>query len=585
MAELQPLAARPRASGWPVVSWLATIWRQNRTSILMTILVLVLGFMVIYPIGSVVISSFLDDTTGAVTLGAWQGAFLQPGMLQSVLNTVKVVSAVQLIALPIAVGIAWLLARTNVPFSRSIEFGFWILFFLPSLGITTGWLLLFDSDYGLANRWLIASGIINSAIFNMYSFWGIVFAHLTSFAVAVKVMLLTPAFRNLDGAIEEASRVCGAGAITTLIRIVIPILAPAIVVVVLMSIIRGLESFEIELFLGTPIGFSVYSTKIYSLMANDPPQFAQAGVLATIILLLMLPLIVLQRWVATRRSYVVLTGQRSSTKTDLGRWRWPIFGGLIAIVGFFSLVPLTLLVMGSFMKLFGFFDLPNFWTLQHWRELFVDDAFFASFQNMLILGLATAALAVIVYSVVSYCTVRIQNRLRAPLDILTWLPLTIPGIILSFGYLYMVLQVPIFSPLYGTLAVMVLVGFLGAMTLGVQILKVHMLQIGAEVEEAGRVVGGSWIRTFRSIITPLSLPALVVVGVMVFAGAIRQVSSIILLVTGETRVLSILQLEFLTEGFLAPGAVVGSVIVAISLTAAVLVRTISARFGVQSRGG
>ena len=103
--------------------------------------------------------------------------------------------------------------------------------------------------------------------------------------------------------------------------------------------------------------------------------------------------------------------------------------------------------------------------------------------------------------------------------------------------------------------------------------------------EAGRVVGGSWIRTFRSIITPLSLPALVVVGVMVFAGAIRQVSSIILLVTDQTRVLSILQLEFLTEGFLAPGAVVGSVIVAISLTAAVLVRTISARFGVQSRGG
>jgi iron(III) transport system permease protein len=253
------------------------------------------------------------------------------------------------------------------------------------------------------------------------------------------------------------------------------------------------------------------------------------------------------------------------------------------VVIFFSLVPLGLLVTGSFMKLFGFFDLPEIWTFDHWTTAFRDSTFMTGFWNMLTLGFSSALCAVLVYSIVAYCTVRLSSRLQAPLDIVTWLPLTIPGIVLSFGYLYMVLQVPVFRPVYGTMAVLVLVSVLGAMTLGVQVLKVHMLQIGAEVEEAGRVAGGSWPRTFASIITPLTVPALAVVGIIVFAGVIRHVSNIILLSTGETRVLAILQLEYLTEGSLGPASVVGTVIVLASLTAAAAVRIISVRFGVASR--
>jgi iron(III) transport system permease protein len=496
-----------------------------------------------------------------------------------------VVGATQGIALPCAILISWTLARTDVPLGRSIEFGFWILFFLPSLGVTTGWLLLFDPGYGLANRWLVELGVAETAPFDMYSFWGIVFAHLSTYGIAVKVMLLTPAFRNLDGAIEEASRICGAGALTTLVRIVIPIMTPAILVVFLMSVIRGLEAFEIELFLGLPIDFMVYSTKIYLMLANDPPDYAPASVLATSILVMMLPLIILQRWASTRRSYAVVTGRSSAARTRLGRWRWPVFAALIALVCFMSLLPLALLVMGSFMKLFGFFDLAELWTLDHWHEALADVTFVDGFTNMLILGLGTASLAVVLYALVAYCTVRLKSRWQAPLDILTWLPLSIPGIILGFGYLFMVLQVPVFTPLYGTLGVLILISLLGAMTLGVQVVKIHMLQLGAEVEEAGRVVGGGWLRTFLGIITPLTVPALAVSGVLVFAGTIRQVSSIILLSTGETRVLSILQLEFLTEGILGPAAVIGTVIVLISLVAALLVRVVSVRFGVHAREG
>ena len=48
-------------------------------------------------------------------------------------------------------------------------------------------------------------------------------------------------------------------------------------------------------------------------------------------------------------------------------------------------------------------------------------------------------------------------------------------------------------------------------------------------------------------------------------------------------VLSVLQVEFLTVGSLGPAAVVGTVIMLISVVAALLVRVISLRFGVQAR--
>ncbi len=554
--------------------------------ILVAALALSLGFMVLYPIIAVIVNSILPSSVfQGLGLAAWRIAFSDPDVWRAIINTLAVQLAVQGISLPLAIGIACILARTDVPFARWLEFGFWILFFLPALGVTQGWLLFFDPNYGLVNKWLMEAGIVSSPPFNMYSYWGIVFAHMTTYALSIKVMLLAPAFRNLDGAIEEAARMSGASSARTLTRIVVPIMMPAILVVLLMSLIRGLEAFEIELFLGVPFNFYVYSTKIYQLIVHAPPAYSEGGVLASSVLIMILPLILLQRWAATRRNFAVVSGKYAARVNRLGPWRWPAFFATIAIVLSMSLLPLGLLLTGSFMKLFGFFGLQEMWTLDHWRDTFAEVTFTSSFRNMIELGLGTAAIAVFVYTFVAYCAVRLKSRWQAVFDILSWLPISIPGVILGFGYLFMVIQVPIFAPLYGTIGVMILVSFLSAMTLGVQVIKVHMLQLGAEIEEAGRTAGASWLTTFRTVILPLTSPAVAVVAVLVFASTIRQIGSVILLSTGETRVLAILQLDFLTDGRLGPAAVVGVIIVLISIIAAAIVRMISVRFGVRAGPG
>src|SRR5205823_9521861 len=110
-------------------------------------------------------------------------------------------------------------------------------------------IMVFDSFNGLANQlWQFVFGV--KGPFNIFSWWGIVWVHLVTGTIPLKVMLLTPAFRNLDATMEEASRAAGANAISTFRRVVLPIITPTILVVLLLGTIRSFEAFEIELVLG-----------------------------------------------------------------------------------------------------------------------------------------------------------------------------------------------------------------------------------------------------------------------------------------------------------------------------------------------
>src|SRR5690606_784290 len=147
----------------------------------------------------------------------------------------------------------------------------------------------------------------------------------------------------------------GANTMGTLVRIVLPVLMPAIVVIVLISAVNSLQAFEVEAVLGKPFGFNVYSTLIYELVRDEPPQFANASALSIIILLLSLPFIIWQRKVTLKKRYTTVGGQFKAQKIQLKKWRLPAYLFVALCAFLLTLLPIVMLVIGSFMKLFGFF--------------------------------------------------------------------------------------------------------------------------------------------------------------------------------------------------------------------------------------
>ena len=554
--------------------------RIDMSSVLCTAVLGVVTFSVVFPVLLVVLQSFQVAPPGQPArygLDGWRAAFAEPGLRAALVNTLTVTLVRQLVSLPLAVFIAWLLARTDLPGGRWLEFAFWAAFFLPPLTVTLSWILLLDPEYGLINTVLAQLPGMGKGPFDIYSFWGIVWVHVITGSLTVKVILLTPAFRNMNTAFEEASKVAGAGTLRTALRITVPVMTPVILSVLLLGTMISLQTFEVEQVLGIPFRFFVFSTTIYDLLVTRVPRYDAATALAVVVLAAMLPVIVLQQWVTRRRRYTTVTGQFRNTPHALGAWRWPALLFMLAMVAVVLGVPIVFALLGTFMKLFGFFHVKEPWTLQNWTTVLTDDVFLSSLSNTVVLAVGTAVAAVIVHSLIAYIAVRTRYAGRRALDFISWLPFTVPGVILGLALLWLFLGVAIVRPLYGTMALLIIAGLISGMPLGVQIIKSGLMQLGGELEEASRIAGASWWTTYRRIVLRLMAPTLIAVAMITFVGAARNIGNIALLATSANRPLAILQLDYIAQKKFEEAVVVACIIMVISLAGALVARLLGLR--------
>ncbi|HXQ50594.1 MAG TPA: iron ABC transporter permease [Stellaceae bacterium] len=556
--------------------------RIDAQHVVFLVLLAIAALFVLYPVLVILVNSFIAGSIGQArywSLAGWHAALTDPSMMGAIWNSVKVLAANESISLPTAIMLAWLLARTDLPGRNGLEFMFWVTFFLPSLSVTLGWVVLLDPQNGLLNRLAMKLPFVTKPPFNIYSFWGIVWAHLSTASLSIKVMLLTPVFRNLDAAFEEAARCSGAGRWQTLTRIVIPAVAPGIATVLVLSVIRAMQTFEIEMVLGPPFNFWVFGTKIYILVAQVPPEFAPATALAVIAFALITPLIFLHRWLMTRTDYTSVTGRARTHPMALGRLRWPLFAAVALLAVSITVLPVAFLATASVMKLFGFFDIAEPWTLSHWHSVLTGDFFVQSLLNTVELAGGGAVVSIVLCSLIAYFTVRSRYRGRGLLDFLSWLPFAIPGILLGVGLLYVFLGNPLLRLMYGGIPLMILATVIASMTLGVQILKSTMVQLGAALEEAARTSGASWWYAFRHVIVPILMPTLVMVGVVNFIAAARDIASVALLATNATKTLALLQLDYMIDGRSEAAAVVSVVVILFTTGVAFLARSVGLRIG------
>ncbi|MCZ6548391.1 MAG: iron ABC transporter permease [Deltaproteobacteria bacterium] len=556
----------------------------DRGLLFMVLLIGSLGFYIVYPLVLILINSFNIATIAeppVYGLQAWQEAFGDDAVWESLWNTIKVAVALQVVSFPIGVYIAWLLGRTNIPFRHGFEFLFWISFLFPNLATTFGWLLLLDPNTGLINIWLRNLPLLGNLSFNIYSFWGIIWAHLMANAISAKVMLLTPAFRRMDASMEEASQMSGAGTLLTMIRITIPIMTPVIVVVLLLGVIRSFAYFETELLLGIPWGFYVFSTMIVDLASQEPPLVNQAAALGSVILVFLAFFIAFQRRLIAGRQFTTVTGRFKPKIIDLGVWKLPATVFVAIVVFLLVVVPILSVFGGSFMVRFGYFNLPKTWTLEYWQVALNDPSLLAAFKNTLFIAGSAALVGPLLFSLVAYVLVRTKLPGRAILDSICWLPAAIPGVLSGLGLLWLFLGTPVFRPFYGTLLLLVIASILGGVTISTQLLKANFIQLGKDLEEASLMSGAGFWRTYFRIVLPLMAQSLVIVGVLKFMFAAQNASAIILLATSESQTLALLALDQIGEGLQEIGSITVIFIILMTLGVAIMGRFFGLNVGIR----
>lgn len=537
------------------------------------LLTLITGLLILYPLVSLFLASF-RGADGSLTLANYEKAFTSTENYGLIWTTFWLAAVRVVLASAIGISLAWVVTRTDTPWRGGMEVLFWIGFFAPPLPIVVAWTMLANS-VGILNNLVRLLPFVHGPVFDIYSYLGIIW--VSSLHLAALIFLLTvPAFRSMDASLEEAARMCGARRLETLFKITVPAVLPAILGAMFYCFVLAVESFETEVFLGTPAHIYVLSTKIYSLAEEFPQDLPGATTLSAFTLLAVTVLIIIQMRLLAGKSFVTVTGRGFAVRvTPLGRWRWVAFG--LGMLYFFisTVLPLSILVAGSFMRGFGIWSMKNV-TTDAWTGFFSDPRLTSAIINTIILGVTVGIVGTALVALTGYVLVRTDFKGRPLLEFITWAPRTAPAVVLAVAFLWAYVSgTPIFQPLLGTIWIMALVLVINGIPLGSRSVNSALYQISTELEQAARISGASWFRAVRHVVLPLLAPALMTSFVLLFLLTIRNLVLVIFFYTPDSRVLSTILWEAWIGRSMEQGLVAGvimMIIASIALAAALILR-------------
>jgi iron(III) transport system permease protein len=522
-------------------------------------LILLLAFLSLYPLSMLLYGSLHTTPPGipgTFDLSGYRQVFTWPTAVVFA-NTVGISLIKTVIALALAVLFGWIIARTNTPARGALEVLITLPFFVPPILTAMAWGMLGNPQVGVVNlvwRWITGSA---DPLVNIYSYGGVIW-HMLQYSTPFLFLFIVEAFRSMDPALEEASRMCGASQWRTFLKVTFALMMPAVVTAFLLSFIRGLENFESPLFFGTPAKIEVVTTAIYnSINHQSVPNYQFASALSFAIMALMF-LLVLWQWRLLRgKSFQTVTGKGYAPRLiDLGPWRWLTFALCVAFFVISVVLPIGQLLLGSFFQFFGFYQWDML-TLEHYRSVLSNGEVWRAFRNTFALGLFGASGTMVLGSIVAYISTRTRWGGRQVIDVLAWLPWMMPGMVLAVGFLWGFAFLPSFISIYGTIWALLIAYVALGTPIAVRVMSAAYRQLSFDLEECSRVHGASWWQTLWRILIALAWPSFAVGWVLTFFGIMRELSASVLLYSVGSEVLSIVLLRMWENGQAETVSVIG----------------------------
>jgi iron(III) transport system permease protein len=539
--------------------------RAPGRNLALALLVALLLFLTGYPLAMLVYGSLHTTppgTEGAFNLDGYRAMLSHTNALV-LLNTIGLSLVKTGLAMGLALLLAWIVARTDTPYRDTLEVLVTLPFYIPPILTAMAWGMLATPKGGLINlAWTALTGS-REPLVNIYSYGGVVW-HMMQYSTPFLFLLMVGAFKSMDPALEESSRMSGASAWTTFRRVTLGLMLPVTTSAFLLSFIRGVESFESALVFGAPVGIDVITTEIYNLINHtNRPDYQQATALALGIMVLMFGLVAWQWRLLGGRSFFTVTGKGYTPRVArLGRWRWVTFGFCILVFAVTVVLPVSQLVIGSFFKFFGFYRWSMV-TTDHYHAIWQNRLVWRAFGNTLLLGLLGATATMLLGGVIAYVLVRTRWPVRRALEVLAWLPWMMPGMVLGLGFLWAYALMPGPVQLYGTLwALLVAYVTLGT-PLAVRTMAGAFAQLAHDLEECSRVHGADWVTTFRRILLALAWPSFAVGWILIFFIILRELSASILLYSVGNEVLSVVVMRLWSEGKAGQVSVIALVMLAL----------------------
>jgi iron(III) transport system permease protein len=543
--------------------------------------VAVVAVFLIFPLGTAALRTVGEAPAG---FEAIMRSF-QSGSLGRVLfNTALVVLGGALIATVMGSLLAFVNERTDGSLGAAGELLPLAPMIVPPIAGVIGWAILLDPNVGLLNNVLRSAfamiGLnLPSGPFNVYTATGLVFV-TGLYLVPYVYLVVAAALRDLDSALEEASRVSGARPLATMLRVTLPAVRPAIAAGALVSVIAGIGLFSVPIVLGTAARMDVISVHIYRLFEQFPPQTATGLMLSAVMVAVVQSLLLAQRWLAPPERNAVTGGRGGrSGRVKLGRWRRPAKALAISYLVATSVLPVAGLAIVS---------LQPFWTpiinvaqfsLENYNfVLFENGPTSRAFVTSLSLAAATATAAVLIAALVMLHTRQQKGRSGRIADVVLSLPATLPHTVVGVAFLITFTPAPF--RLYGSMMILFLAYLAMALPFAARAASSAASGVGIDLAEASRISGAGPARTFRRILLPLSVPGLMAGWIIVFIHTAGEVTASTLLAGARNPVIGRVMTELWVFGSF-PQLAAMSIVVTLVTSASVAVMLFVTRWSAR----
>jgi iron(III) transport system permease protein len=530
-----------------------TILRRNALAFGITALLL---WVVAAPIVMLVLSSLREGnfiSPGAFTLANYKTVYLSQLTYPALMNTLIYAVAVSAISLTMATIFAWLVERTDMPAANWAWTMMLLPLAMPGILRSMSWILLLQPRSGIINvytrEFLGLFGVkLDTGPFNIFTLPGMIFVEGMSGSTTL-FLLMVGAFRLMDPSMEEAAKISGARTLTTLRRVTLGLMLPAVLAAAMYAFLGNLDDFETPLLIGLQAGIYLLPTLIY-FTAYVSPSYGLATAYSSIFIIFTVIMVWIYYRVVIQRSdrYASITGKGyRPRRLSLGKWRW---AALALFIGFFALniiLPFFTLLWASLLPSYM---VPSraalqYVTLDNFAALINEPSIVNSTINTVILGIVTATATMALAYLVSWLIVRVKVRGGLLLDSLAFIPHAIPTVSITLALIVLYLHPAVrWIPIYGTIWIMMLALATRYIAFASRTANSAMTQIHGELEEAARTSGATRFTTFVRITFPLLLPPFIGGWVWVFAHTIRSFSIPLMLATPGNETIAVVMYHF-----------------------------------------
>ncbi len=375
---------------------------------------------------------------------------------------------------------------------------------------------------------------------------------------------------------------CGANHFQTFKKITLPLLTPALLSGTVLVGMATATAFGVPALLLMPVRKFVLTTKIYTDVLSYSGGIMKAASLSVLLMSLGLLGLWLSSLFLKHKRFTTLTGKYHHTEClPLKKWKWGIVGLLTLVWGILVFLPLSTVIISSFLKVYGNpLSLANLSLRKYQYVLFDLSTTHHAFLNSFFFATTAATLSLVMGAFVAYLKVKTTLKSRQWVDLLATLPYATPGVVVALG-LIIAFSGSYGLNLYNTLWILIVAYTVKYISYSIRNTAASLEQLDISLEEAGRMSGASWTKVFFTIVVPILKPTLIASWFLIFIPTFGELTMSIFLVGPHTDTLGTLLFNLQSYDDPQSAAVLATLIVFVILTANMTVKKLTqGRYGV-----